>query len=92
MDVVINDRQRAVLDWIADGCPDCAYEGEGHKVSAAALRARGLIKDPRTGPSWNAELTDRGRAFLDGSPTPRPASPPSRPARMTGPRSSVHLI
>jgi hypothetical protein len=81
MDVVINDRQRSVFDWIADGCPDGIYEGEGHKVSAAALRARGLVKIRGRGKAWNAELTDRGRAFLDGSPTPGPASPPSRPAR-----------
>lgn len=79
--VVINDRQRAVLDWIADGCPDGVYKGEGHKVSAAALRARGLVKIRGRGQAWNAELTDRGREFLAGSSAPRPASPPSRPVR-----------
>ncbi len=78
MDVVVNDRQRAVLDWIADGCPEGVFEGEGHKVSAAALRARGLVRVRGRGQTWNAELTDRGRAFLDGSP----ASPPGTPGRM----------
>lgn len=78
---MINDRQRAVLDWIADGCPDGVYEGEGHKVSAAALRARGLVKIRGRGQAWNAELTDRGREFLAGSPAPPPASPPSKPVR-----------
>jgi hypothetical protein len=78
--VALNDRQRAVLDWIGDGCPDGVYEGEGHKVSAAALRARGLVRIRGRGQTWNAELTERGRAILDGSPALRPAPPPSTPA------------
>jgi hypothetical protein len=31
MDVVLNDRQQAVLDWIANGCPDGVYEDEGSR-------------------------------------------------------------
>jgi hypothetical protein len=88
MDVVINDRQRAVLDWIADGCPDGVFEGEGHKVSAAALRGRGLVRVRGRGQTWNAELTDRGRAFLDGSPTPRPTPPAHTPTTEAEPQAS----
>ncbi|HVW46838.1 MAG TPA: hypothetical protein VHA76_07290, partial [Solirubrobacterales bacterium] len=63
-------------------CPAGVFEGEGHKVSAAALRARGLVRIRGRGQTWNAELTDRGRAFLDGSAASRPTSPRSRPARL----------
>jgi hypothetical protein len=91
MEVVINDRQRAVLDWIADGCPDGIYEGEGHKVSAAALRARGLVRIRGRGETWNAVLTDRGHAFLSGSPAPGPTPPSSTPTADAKPEPSpVH--
>ena len=79
MDIVLNDRQRAVLVWIADGCPAGVYDGEGHKVSAAALRARGLVKIRGRGQAWHAELTDRGRAFLSGSPTAHATQPSREP-------------
>jgi hypothetical protein len=79
MGVVLNDRQLAVLGWIADGCLDGVYDGEGHKVSAAALRARDLVKIHGRGRAWHAELTDRGRAFLSGSRAPNPTRPSSKP-------------
>jgi hypothetical protein len=39
-------------------------EGYAHRVSAAALRSRGLVKISGRGPTWRATITDAGRAFL----------------------------
>lgn len=60
----LNEAQMAVLKWIADGCPDGALEGYEHRVSAAALRSRDLVRISGRGKTWRAEITDRGRDFL----------------------------
>ena len=61
----LNDRQTAVLLWIAEGCPEGRWEGYAHRVSAAALRSRGLVRISGRGQTWTAELTDAGRDFLE---------------------------
>ena len=43
MNEVLDNKQVAVLRWVAAGCPDGVMQGESHKVSAAALRSRGLV-------------------------------------------------
>jgi hypothetical protein len=62
--VVLNDKQSSVLRWIGDGCPDGVMEGYHHRVSAAALRSRDLVRIRGRGPSWHAELTERGKTSL----------------------------
>lgn len=77
MKMDLNDRQMAVLRWIGEGCPEGVMQGEGYKISAAALRARELVRTSGHGDRWRAEITDRGRAYL--------AEPPPRQrARRTG--------
>jgi hypothetical protein len=39
-------------------------QGYLHRVSAAALRSRGLLRISGRGPTWRAELTDTGRAVV----------------------------
>ena len=63
----LNEQQLALLHWIEQGCPDGVMEGTAHRVSAAALKGRGLIRISGRGPSWTASLTDAGREYLDGS-------------------------
>jgi len=63
--LALNTAQKAVLAWIADGSPDGRFEGSGHRVSAAALRSRGLVQIQGRGPTWRAELTARGRTQLE---------------------------
>ncbi len=74
----LNEVQRRVLVWIGAGCPDGTFEGYVHRVSAAALRTRGLVRTTGRGPAWSAELTDKGRRLLAGDPavarTPKPRS------------------
>jgi hypothetical protein len=87
--------QLEVLRWIAEGCPDGRYEGYSHRVSAAALRTRGLVRISGHGPSWNAELTERGSVVVQlPDPTPgavRPAATrkqtPAKPAAAPHPRT-----
>jgi hypothetical protein len=60
----LNGTQRDVLAWVGAGCPDGRFEGYTHRISAAALASRGLIRVSGRGPTWRAELTPRGEAVL----------------------------
>jgi hypothetical protein len=40
----LNDAQMVVLRWIADGCSGGVMEGYEHRISAAALRTRDLVR------------------------------------------------
>jgi hypothetical protein len=40
-------------------------DGYGHRVTASALRSRGLVRTSGKGKTWQAELTDRGREYLE---------------------------
>lgn len=76
---LLNEAQFVVLRWVADGCPDGVMEGYAHRVSAAALRNRDLIRISGRGRTWHATLTDAGRIYLSSPPPPRRRTP--RPAR-----------
>src|SRR5262249_15686713 len=85
---MLNAAQQAVLRWIADGCPDGVMEGYPHRISAAALRTRGLVNISGHGKTWRAELTPSGRSYLE-----RPPSEPDKPAgrrRSAGSESGTH--
>ena len=60
----LNQTQRDVLAWVGAGCPDSRFEGYTHRISAAALASRDLIRVSGRGPTWRAELTPRGAAVL----------------------------
>src|SRR2546423_3863869 len=63
--VALNEAQVAVLRWIAAGSPSGVMEGYTHRVSASALRTRDLVRISGRGPTWRAELTERGREQLE---------------------------
>src|SRR5690242_16902078 len=63
--------QAAVLRWIGDGSPPGIMDAYGHRISAAALRSRGLIKISGRSRSWRAQITPAGRALLDSMRLPR---------------------
>lgn len=66
MGAPLNDRQRAVLEWIATGCPAGEEPVPTYKNSASALASRGLIDlDNRYGTPWRARLTARGQYWLE---------------------------
>jgi len=56
-------------------------EGYAHRVSAAALRSRGLLRISGRGPTWHAELTPSGRSLLEQLDTPKAQSSSSEPPR-----------
>lgn len=94
--------QLGVLRWIADGCPDGRYEGYSHRVSAAALRTRGLVRISGHGQSWTAEVTDRGATLLalpepmrpiaDSLPRPEKPTPIRRERPPRAPLKTEQLI
>lgn len=62
----LNERQRAVLEWIAAGCRVGEEPVERYKQSAVALANRRLIVlDNSWGTPWRAQLTPLGRYWLD---------------------------
>jgi len=79
----LNERQRSVLEWIAQGCPDREWPDVTHKTSAQALANRGLVRVTKPAGRWTAVLTDDGAYFLahgeypDGHHlAPKPPKPP----------------
>ena len=74
----VNDRQLEVLRWIADGCPAGRWPEDDnvHKISAAALKSRGLATVTGNGRTWTASITDAGTHFLEhGSYSPSDEPP-----------------
>ena len=71
----LNERQVNVLRWIADGCRDDVLDGDTHRISAAALRNRGLVKTSGRGPTWTARITEAGRSYLEQVDGPEPPVP-----------------
>jgi hypothetical protein len=76
----VNDRQLSVLRWIADECPERGMTDSSYKISAVALRNRGLAAVSKRG-GWHASITDAGRHYLDHG-----AYPGSPPPKLTVPR------
>lgn len=75
----LTERQVEVLRWVGNGCRDGVMPDLHHRISAAALRSRGLVTTRGRGPSWSARITAAGREYLesvDGTepPVPRQAN------------------
>ncbi|MGI5133188.1 hypothetical protein ACQEVB_40755 [Pseudonocardia sp. CA-107938] len=75
----LNERQRAVLSWIGNGCPDGVYDHpQQYKHTAGALRDRKLVTISKASGSWQALITERGRYYLEHDRYPEPLLPSSR--------------
>jgi hypothetical protein len=61
----LNDAQLAILRWIAEGSPANVMEGYSHRLSAAALRSRDLVRISGRGRTWRAQITPAGQTHLD---------------------------
>jgi hypothetical protein len=71
----LTENQVAVLRWIAEGCPSNVMQGDSPRISAAALKRRGLVTTTGHGPSWAARISQAGREYLekvDGADPPIP--------------------
>lgn len=62
----LNAPQLATLRWIAEGAPEGVMEGYAHRISAAALKSRGLVRISGQGAGWQAQITPVGQAHLNG--------------------------
>jgi hypothetical protein len=71
----LTESQVAVLQWIADGCSAKEMSGANPRVSAAALRRRGLVVTSGRGATWSARLTKAGRDYLRRVRGPSPPNP-----------------
>jgi hypothetical protein len=71
----LTEAQVALLRWISEGCPDGQMESNFHRISAAALRRRGLLAISGRGPTWTATITDSGREYLKRVNGPEPPIP-----------------
>ena len=74
----LTEKQVAVLQWINDGCADGVWTDNFHRISAAALRGRGLVRTTGRGPTWTATITPAGREYLEqteGEDPPIPRQP-----------------
>jgi hypothetical protein len=60
----LNEVQLTVLRWVADGSPAGVMDGYGYRISAAALRTRGLIKLSGRSATWQARITRAGELAL----------------------------
>jgi hypothetical protein len=71
----LTEAQVALLRWISEGCPNGQMEGDSHRISAAALRRKGLVAISGRGPTWAATITDGGREYLERVDSPAPPIP-----------------
>jgi len=67
----LTEQQITLLRWVAAGCPNGEAEGS-YRISAAALRRRGLITTSGRGPAWSAAITPKGREYLARAGSPEP--------------------
>jgi len=71
----LNEKRLAVLRWVADGCPAGVQEGNSHRITAAALRRRNLVRTSGRGSTWRAKITSTGRDYLERAAGPDPPVP-----------------
>jgi hypothetical protein len=79
----LNERQLEILRWIADGSPQGGMDDHSHRISAAALRSRGLVTISGRGPTWSATITTAGREYLKQADGPTPPVPRQANASVT---------
>jgi hypothetical protein len=75
----LTEQQWELLKWIGDGCPAGVMSDDSHRISAAALSRRGLVRITGRGPTWTAQLAKAGREAIarsksDDAPAPRQAN------------------
>ena len=79
----MNDRQLEVLRWIADGCPEGRWRKDdfSYKVSAGALKSRGLVTIRGHAATWAASITEAGAHYLEHGSYPAGSTRPHRTSR-----------
>lgn len=82
----LNDRQLAVLRRVAAGDTLSATTDGRARLSARALRDRGLLRLTKVNKRWTAAMTDAGRFYLERGHHPdRPSLPDTAPTQAPNP-------
>jgi hypothetical protein len=81
----LNARQREVLKWIGDGCPDGVMKDFTYKTTAVALQGRRLVAVSRKGGTWAAVTTEAGDHYLRHSNYPPSMRASRQPATVSAP-------
>lgn len=63
----LNDRQKKILAWSNNGCPDNDWEPTYYKSSARILAGHELVKIKGHSKTWRATITTRGKRVLTGN-------------------------
>jgi hypothetical protein len=71
----LNEVQVSLLRWIDKGCPETSVDGVSARISAGALRNRGLVRTSGRGETWTASITDAGKEYLRQVDGPSPLQP-----------------
>lgn len=71
----LTEVQVDVLRWIGDGSPAGDRNTVSARISAAALRNRGMVTISGRGPTWSAAITPSGREYLQRVDGPNPPAP-----------------
>lgn len=71
----LTEQQVEVLRWIGDGCPAGVMPDTHHRIIAAALRRRGLVRVTGKRKTWSATVTSSGREYLEAVDGPNPPIP-----------------
>jgi hypothetical protein len=71
----LSQAQVDLLRWIGDGCPADREVGEFFRISAGALRNRGLITTDGRRANWSASITPAGTEYLAQVEGPNPPVP-----------------
>lgn len=95
----LSERQREILQWVADGSPDRGNDTT-YKVSVYALADRGLVTVDRRRRAWSTSLTDDGRHYLKHGDYPaasvdkgkNPGRSEHPPAGAAGARAREHSV
>lgn len=82
MNLIINDAQRIVLQWVADGADLNNTPSETFKTRAVPLRNRGLVDIDKWRGRWSIATTEAGVFCLEHGHHPKAEGPmPSQPAQ-----------
>lgn len=94
MDRRVNDRQLEVLRWIADGCPEGRWlkDDFSYKVSAGALKSRGLVTIKGHAAAWTAAVTEAGAHYLEHGSYPVGSARPQRTNRGSHAGATVNSL
>lgn len=79
MDLTLNDAQRIVLQWVADGADLDDPPSETFKTSAVALHSRGLVNLDKRRDHWSIAITEAGISYIENGRHPQEEEPTATP-------------